>query len=126
MRGKSADRHNRSFRGMILDEAKDLSCAEALLRVLKWTPNCAAFFDYSAQGNPKINVLSRSSLPTIEIDAQSSGVKSVSVASRPDLKVESVSIKYERVHSQNEFSWLTVDEDIYPPDSPSAAKTPLL
>ena len=106
---------------MILDEAKDLSCAEALLRVLKWTPNCAAVCDYSAEGNPKINVLSRSSLPTIEIDAQSSGVKSVSVASRPDLKVESVSIKYERVHSQNEFSWLTVDEDIYPPDSPSAA-----
>lgn len=111
---------------MILDEAKDLSCAEALLRVLKWTPNCAAFFDYSAQGNPKLNVLSRSSLPTIEIDAQSSGVKSVSVASRPDLKVESVSIKYERVHSQNEFSWLTVDEDIYPPDSPSAAKNALV
>lgn len=111
---------------MILDEAKDLSCAEALLRVLKWTPNCAVFFDYSVSGNPKLNVLSRANLPVAEVDAGANFVKSVSVASRPDLKVESVSIKYERVHTQNEFSWLTVEDDVYPPNSSGAAKNALV
>ena len=102
---------------MPLDEAKDLTCAEAAARVLKWLPDTGAHFDYSSGALPELSVLPRSELPSKTIDLSSGLVKSVKVGSRPDLAVSAVSIKYESEHSDGANSWLTVEEDNYPPDA---------
>ena len=102
---------------MPLDEAKDLTCAEAAARVLKWLPDTGAHFDYSSGGLPELSVLPRSELPSKTIDLSSGLVKSVKVGPRPDLAVSAVSIKYESEHSDGANSWLTVEEDNYPPDA---------
>lgn len=102
---------------MPLDEARDLTCAEAAARVLKWLPDAGAHFDYSSGPLPALSVLPRSGLPAKTIDLSSGLVKSVRVGPRPDLAVSSVSIKYESEHSDGADSWLTVEEDNYPPDA---------
>ena len=66
---------------------------------------------------PELSVLPRSELPSKTIDLSSGLVKSVKVGSRPDLAVSAVSIKYESEHSDGANSWLTVEEDNYPPDA---------
>jgi len=99
---------------MLLDEAKDLSCAEAIARVLKWTPNTCAYFDYDIEGLPKLNVISRQNLPEFNIDSTSGKVAKISVTERPDLQVPCVCVKYEMENIKDDFSWITVQEDIYP------------
>lgn len=105
-----------------LDEAKDLSCAEAVSRILKWMPDTGVYFDYSAPGFPELSVLPRGNLATQMVDISSGNVKSVKVGPRPDLQVSSVSIKYESEHSDGDNSWLTVTEDNYPPNSEYGGK----
>jgi hypothetical protein len=38
-----------SLAPMILEECKDISCAEAIKRCLKWTPDASSWFDYSVE-----------------------------------------------------------------------------
>lgn len=101
---------------MPLDEAKDLTCAEAAARVLKWLPDTART-STTRRRLPELSVLPRSELPSKTIDLSSGLVKSVKVGPRPDLAVSAVSIKYESEHSDGANSWLTVEEDNYPPDA---------
>lgn len=99
---------------MLLDETRDISCAQAILRVLKWSPNAVAFFDYSQNGLPILNIQKRSSLKKICIDTNSDSVLKVSVTPRPDLSLNGVSIKYEQENIINSKSTLVVSEENYP------------
>lgn len=47
---------------MLIDEACDLSCAQAVAKVLKWSPNSSVYFDYDCDGLPRINIKKRSAL----------------------------------------------------------------
>ncbi len=110
---------------MLLDEARDLSCAEALARVLKWAPNFVAYFDYSGSGLPLLNILSSPS-DSANLDMDSGEISSVSVSSRPDLSLAGVSVKYERENTSGDFSWVSVEEDIYPADCNPSSKNVLV
>ncbi len=99
---------------MLLDEAKDLTCAEAFSRTLKWIPNSIVYFDYSKQGLPEINVIPKSQTDIVAIENVS--LKSLKYWSRKDLELEGVVVKYEREHTAEDFSWITLEEDVYPPN----------
>ena len=111
---------------MLLDEARDLSCAQALLRALKWSPNAAAFFDYSGSGEPTLHVLKKGSLLRESAAISESGALKISVSPRPDLSLAGVSVKYERENVANGVSSLEVEEDNYPANISSAAKNVLV
>lgn len=99
---------------MLLDEAKDLSCAECIRRVLKWLPNTLVYFDYSKEGLPAINIIMRQNALEGNLDGRV--VKSLKYWARHDLEVSGVVIKYERENKAEDFSWITLEEDKYPPD----------
>ncbi len=105
----------------LFDERTDLTCAEALRLVLKWSPACCLYFDYSQKGEPIINILKRTSLEEKNIDVTNQTVKNFSANRRDDLAVSSVTIKYERENISGENAFLELEEDIYPPDSESGA-----
>lgn len=100
---------------MLIDEACDLSCAQAVAKVLKWSPNSSVYFDYDCDGLPRINIKKRSALDSAQINISQLGVISANVTARPDLKVDGVSVKYEQEHSENNSTWLSVSEEKYPP-----------
>ncbi len=99
---------------MLFDECIDITCAEALCKVLRWAPGCALFFDYSADGAPAINVQKRSSLENISINTNSESVIQFSANRRDDLIINGVEIKYERENQIDDEIYLDYLEDIYP------------
>ena len=111
---------------MLYDEARDITCAQALLRALKWSPDCSVFFDYSASGAPSLNIVPRASLQSADIDEFGGCVREISVCPRPDLAVSGVSVKYEREDTEGEYSRLSVDEENYPEGFDSASKRALV
>lgn len=111
---------------MLLDEAIDLSCAEALGRVLKWVPSHLVFFDYSVDGAPILNMRLSQDAENMEVSKTSHKILRMGIAHRNDLRVDGVAIKYERQHSRGEFDWITVEEDIWPENFNSKSKNALV
>ncbi len=109
-----------------MEEAKDLSCAEAIARVMKWIPNASVYLDYSCDGFPKIYIKTLSQMKTAQLDLQSECVKSINVASRPDLQTNAVSIKYELEYSDGISSWTKLAEDNYPQDADYGGKNAIV
>jgi hypothetical protein len=95
------------------DEAKDLSCAEAILKVLRWSPDVVTYFDYSTSPFPTLHIKERRFQENLNL-ALEHEVKSFRISPRYDLKVPSVVIKYEKTHSANGNLWSTTQTDIYP------------
>ncbi len=106
---------------MLSDEAQDLSCSQAILRVLKWSPNAVAFFDYSKSGLPVLNILKRTSINRESIELSSESILNISITSRPDLVLDGVAVKYERENLINGFTHLEVFEENYPENIDSNA-----
>jgi hypothetical protein len=99
---------------MPFDECKDLSCAEAIQRVLRWIPDAVSWFDYSTP-LPTLHVCRRSELAAVTFPLDDS-VDLISISPRYSLNLLGVAVKYERVHSSGGHSWRTMEVDRYPPD----------
>ncbi|MDR0679192.1 MAG: hypothetical protein LBF24_03025, partial [Puniceicoccales bacterium] len=98
-----------------LDECRDLSCAEAIQRVLRWAPAVRSWFDYSAE-IPVLHFADRSTAPFFSVSLAAGSLQSLSIAPRPDLQLQAVAIKYERTHRAGGKVWQTLQVDRYPPD----------
>ncbi|MBO5780884.1 MAG: hypothetical protein J6R08_00260 [Opitutales bacterium] len=106
------------------DEASDMSCAQAILRVLKWMPDIATEFDYSDENAAVLNFKKRSECETISIE--NNAVKSISFEKRNDLKVQNVCINYEKTNTVNGANFKAVSRDVYPPNSEIGCKNSLM
>ena len=104
------------------EEATDLSCAEALMRVLRWRPDLVCGWDYSVNP-PKLTFTPQASLSTISLAVQPAGTtdaggyapfESIRLRTRPDLVIASAALCYLATNRDNEASWETVTTDIYP------------
>lgn len=108
---------------LLFDECIDITCADALCKILRWAPGCAVFFDYSVNGSPAINIQKRSSLKDVEIDTTAGNVKQYSANRRDDLVINAVEIKYERTNKIDNNTYLDYLEDVYPEELTDARKT---
>ncbi|MDR2030118.1 MAG: hypothetical protein LBP65_01465 [Puniceicoccales bacterium] len=93
------------------DECKDLSCAEAIRRVLQWVPDARLWFDHAA--DPPILHCTRRSSAEAKTFALAE-LKSFSLSARHDLQLQGVVLKYERLHHGDNLIWRTVEEDRFP------------
>lgn len=93
------------------DECHDLSCAEAIKRLLRWIPDTIAFFDYT-HAVPVLNFRRRAQLSSIALDVES--LNSFQLLPRYDLQIPSVVLKFEKTHRSNGQSWKTLDVQKYP------------
>jgi hypothetical protein len=95
-----------------MDETRDLTCAEALTRILRWAPDAVVWFDYSREENACLNVSTRKTMRDIMLPM--GGVKAIELTPRHDLKVPAVVLKYEKKHVENGASWTTTERDAFP------------
>lgn len=100
------------FNTIPFDETKDISCADAIKRILRWTPDAVVSFDYSTP-KPTINIQRRHQLQPINIDMKEK-IQELKITPRHDLKVPSVCLKYEKQHTTNGTTWNTLHHDVYP------------
>lgn len=103
-------------------EARDLTCAQALLRILRWSPDIVSFFDYS-QETPILNLKKRSSLTSKSL--QNSKIKSIQYSPCRDLQLGSVNIIYEKTHSIDGEYFSSFYTDKYPENPQTDGKNSL-
>jgi hypothetical protein len=74
-----------------LEEARDITCAEAIRRMLRWAPDCVGYMDYSTAPTT-FWIVPRSALSTATIDAANGAlVRAISdLTPRSDLKPRGV------------------------------------
>lgn len=97
------------------DETKDISCAEAIQRLLRWSPDSIVWFDYSTQPYPTLHIKRRSDASQSDLYLnQNICIKSLQITPRNDLQSKSVVIKYEKIHHTNGQSWMSTEVDAHP------------
>lgn len=106
------------------DETADMSCAQAILRVLKWIPNIVTKFDYSNENLPLLIFQKRENCQTTSIE--NCVVKDISFSKRTDLKVQNVCVNYEKTNSINGTSFKVITRDVYPQNADIGCKNALM
>lgn len=97
------------------DETKDISCAEALQRLIRWSPDAIIWFDYTTPPYPTLHIKRRNQIPESNLYLnQNSSIKSLKIMPRHDLRSSAVVIKYEKINQANDQSWLSIETDTYP------------
>lgn len=106
------------------DEVVDLSCAEAISRLLQWVPDAVVWFDYTVNP-PSFNARRRADLTAVNLlTIPSTGpepattyapLTHVRLNPRHDLLVSNVALIYVATNRANESSWVTTARDVYPP-----------
>ena len=82
-------------------EEVDLSCAQVIIQMLRWSPDCVTWFDY-ATTPPTFHCRKQSNLTAVSAAATaavSGDAESLRITPRYDLKVPGVLLKYERTLS---------------------------
>ncbi len=97
------------------DEVKDISCAEALQRLLRWSPDTVLYFDYATLPLPTLHLRPRADMPSLNLEY--SKLSALEVTPRYDLQVPSVLLKYEKTHKSDNDSWTSTEVDAYPEGS---------
>tara|TARA_B100000965_G_scaffold142976_1_gene119116 strand:- start:640 stop:2412 length:1773 start_codon:yes stop_codon:yes gene_type:complete len=95
-----------------MDETKDLSCAEALTRVLRWEPGAVVWFDYTVGPHPAMHVSTRATMPDRTLAMED--LTRIDITPREDLRVPAVVLKYEKLHAADGVSWTTTEVDAHP------------
>lgn len=83
------------------EEATDITVAEVIQRMLRWSPDCVAAFDYSTTP-PTFHVRARSGLSAASFAIGSAPLSACAVAARRDLQVPGVLLRYERQDTLDE------------------------
>lgn len=97
------------------DEVKDISCAEAIQRLLRWSPDTVLYFDYATLPLPTLHLRPRSQMPSLDLEY--SKLHTLQISPRYDLQVPSVWLKYEKTHKSDNDSWTSTEVDAYPEGS---------
>ena len=98
------------------DEAKDISCAEAIQRVLRWVPDAVVWFNYSTH-KPTLNITRRGHMPETALKLSEDKLTQLKITPRHDLQVPAVVLKFEKTHRTSEQPWASLETDKYPPQA---------
>lgn len=98
---------------------KGITCAEAIIQVLRSIPDAVTFFDYTTTP-PTLHVkqranLSSVSLPWLEKSVTGQAHASTEIEERPDLRVPQVVVYYRSVTSVDGENFTSFSADVYPP-----------
>lgn len=81
------------------DEATDISCAEVIRRMLRWSPDCVAYWDYT-QPVPVLHVRRVSNL--LAVSRAITSVSALTVTPRYDMQIPGVVLRYEKLYTSTE------------------------
>lgn len=100
-----------------VEEVRDLTCAEMIIKVLRWMPEMSAWWDYSVNP-PALNIRSRANRTLLSLDVSDKEIRKAELNPRHDLILTGVLVNYLRRHQRTNFEFLTLDPE-------SAGPTPI-
>jgi hypothetical protein len=92
------------------EELHDVTCAELILKALRWTPDQASWWDYSVNP-PALNVRARAHRDLLSLDVNDGQIQRVDINPRHDLVLSGVTLNYLRRHARTNFEFVTLDAD---------------
>jgi len=104
------------------EAARDLSCAEVIRRMLRWHPDCVAWWDYTTTKTmggvtspcPTINIRQRANLTAASFAVVGAPASGLDIAARPELAPPVVVLNYEQLNNLNDQDQRTLTVDKYP------------
>jgi len=90
------------------DEQVTISCAEVIIKMLRWSPECVAWFDYSTDP-PTLNVTARSAMPAAAYAFGSDTLESWQISPRYELQVPGVRVEFEIRHEADDQSYEAIE-----------------
>lgn len=97
-----------------LEELQDVSCSEALMRVLRFIPDAVIVYDYSHPGIVYIHIQRYTHTRAIEITEKTHALTMWNITPRYDRVINGVILKYEKVHRLEGQAWSQTTIDAYP------------
>lgn len=99
-----------------LDENKDITCGDAMRKILRWHPDTVTWFDYSTAPYPTLHIRRAANLSAVSLPLDAGNrISSFEITPRNDLQRPSVLLRYEQSGSTNGTPWVNIVDDIYPP-----------
>jgi len=95
------------------EAGRDLNCAEVIRRMLRWHPDCVAWFDYSTTP-PTLKIRQRANLTAHSFSIAGAPHSSTDIAARPDLQPPVVVLKYQILNQDDGIDQSFVSIDKYP------------
>lgn len=92
------------------EEIFDSTCAEIILKALRWTPDQMGWWDYSVDP-PALNIRTRANRAALVFDVADKAIRQVALNPRYDLALPGVTINYLRKHERTNFEFTTIDAD---------------
>ena len=85
-----------------LDELRDVTCAEVIRKVLRWHPDCVAWFDHATEPVPTFHCRARGNLPQTTFAVGRAPLTAVrGITKRTDLVTPAVVLHYETVNGDS-------------------------
>lgn len=92
------------------DERVNISCAEVILTMLRYTPDWVPWFDYTTSPYPTLHVRKRANLSAVS-KAITTLASLAPITPRYDLQVPGVTIAYEKLNSYDESTYQSIETD---------------
>jgi len=96
------------------DEQNDITCSEAIRRMLRWSPDAVTWFDYSTSPYPTFHCARRSALSSLSLDLLTFTPSHLSLIPRPDIQVPAVVLKFEQINTVNGVDYESTTTQKFP------------
>lgn len=96
-----------------VDEVHDITCADAIGKMLRWSPDAVVWFDY-ATTPPTLNIKKRADLVAVDLAMAVDEADSIQITARKDILVPSVHFKYRQTSSFDGQNFVQTFNDIAP------------
>ena len=91
-----------------LDELRDVTCAEVARKILRWHPDCVAWFDHTTAPVPTFHCRASVGLPVTTLTVGRAPLAAVNaLTARPDLAIPAVVLRYETVDDDGTLDVVT-------------------
>jgi hypothetical protein len=87
--------------------SRDLSVAEVIIQMLRWTPDVITWFDYTTSP-PTLHVRKLANLTNVDVTVGTDKIKTIALGPRNDLQLPAVVIHFKSVNDTDGFPWVSI------------------
>ena len=100
------------------EQASEIKCSEVIRRMLKWSPDCVAYWDYASDDGeeppvllPTLHVVPSSAMSAASVDLAAFTTARASISPRYDLQRPGVAIQYQKTVTAGGITYYSMETD---------------
>ena len=93
------------------EDVTAIKCSEVIVRQMRWSPDYAVWWDYTAVGGPAINITHQSAMPATNVNINDLTSPAADIKPRYDLQRPGVELTYETTVSTDDGYYINTTTD---------------